>query len=75
MAMEHAQHFVQRLDYDEMLLELVRSVYWDSDTMLEIAYSDGYDFTAEELDLAMDEAWGVFAEEDIWVASQQEENW
>jgi hypothetical protein len=72
--MEHALHFVSRLDYDVPLLELVRSVYWDSDTMLEIAYSDGYDFTAEEMDVAMDEAWGV-AEEDAWREISEGESW
>jgi predicted ribosomally synthesized peptide with nif11-like leader len=58
--MEHAHHFIQRLDDDQNLLEQVRTAYWDTDTMLAIAYQDGYDFTSEELDQAMDEAWGVF---------------
>lgn len=76
MSMEHAQHFVERLDYDADLLEWVRYVNWDADAMLEIAYQQGYEFTAEEMDVAMDQAWGIFEEEDRWLASQQgEDSW
>ncbi len=62
MSLANAQQFIMDVEYDPDLKERIAASHWDINTIFDAAAERNLSFTERELEIALDQMWGVLSE-------------
>jgi len=65
MSLNDAQSFLEVVDRSATLQERIDAADWDSQVIVSLAAAQGFHFSEDELQTAIDETWGVLSEEEL----------
>ena len=65
ITLNNAQTFLKVVDRSAALQERIDAANWDSQVIVSLAAAQGFHFSEDELQTAIDETWGVLSEEEL----------